>query len=423
MSISKRKSKLCRSAAGLPLISDLSEAVGWILCPPDQPISQGWIVVTANDKSSGTLRRIDGQKTAQKASLQEVFGRSDRALLRLNIAPGTCFNIGDISYIVEKLEAGAKIPRVWVSSSPGGPFVQDLQKVVNHPLFAVCSSLTEAKTQKSSSDTSDSDSSSGFAPQLQAASASAVGAQALSTFLGCLQQPTAMGALVCASLHLVRDSGLLSQFNEQFDSSLTEAHTRDAAGLPGPEATGLLAFAFDEVLARKGLTRTDIFEVETKHLSNDQSERHASAIQCLASIIDSIEYDAATARRTAHILTENLVRTATPIDAAVLSPRHDGAAKLEWKPLITSSSRALRPQSAAFTNQSATAPAIPSAGNSAVFAYTSPPAQRKSHAVTAQRGPLASASSVWPSETPLEPPVAPLPPPLPEALAKPARAE
>ena len=116
------------------------------------------------------MRRIDGQETAQKATLQEVFGRSDRALLRLNIAPGTRVKIGDISHVVEKLETGAKIPRVLVATSPGRPFVQELQKVVN-PYFAVCSSVAEAKTQNSSSETSDSDSSSGFAPQLQAASA------------------------------------------------------------------------------------------------------------------------------------------------------------------------------------------------------------------------------------------------------------
>ena len=96
MLISNKKSKPCRSAAGLLQISDLSEAVGWILCLPDQPTSQGWVVVTADDQSSGTMRRINGRETAQKATLQEVFGRSDLALLRLNVAPGTHFNIGDI---------------------------------------------------------------------------------------------------------------------------------------------------------------------------------------------------------------------------------------------------------------------------------------------------------------------------------------
>ena len=290
MSIREKKSKQRSSAARGHGISDLANAVGWILCPPDLPISEGWVVVTADDTSSGTMRRINGAETAQNATLQAVFGRSDSALMRLRITPGTCFNIGETQYRVEKLELGALVPRVWVSSSPSGPFVMELQNLLNQPLLLFCQPATEQKGRISSSESSDSDSSACFAPQLHSSTQSVVGEQALCSFLACLQQPTAMAALICASLHLVRDSEVLPLAKEEINASLGEARCRDASGLAGPEATRLLAFAFDEILLRKGVTSTDLFKVEFEQFGGDQSACHEAAMRCLISIVESIRY-------------------------------------------------------------------------------------------------------------------------------------
>ena len=129
MSISEKKSKHRSSAARGHEISDLANAVGWILCPPDLPISEGWVVVTADDTSSGTMRRINGAETAQKTTLRAVFGRSDRALLRLRITPGTYFNIGETQHCVEKLRGMYAWARLFAEY--GGASLPDVSLVPN----------------------------------------------------------------------------------------------------------------------------------------------------------------------------------------------------------------------------------------------------------------------------------------------------
>ena len=55
--------------------------------------------------------------------------------------PGVVFSLGEIPITVDKVEAGADLPRALCSSPRLGTFVLDLQKVANLPLFEVSSSF------------------------------------------------------------------------------------------------------------------------------------------------------------------------------------------------------------------------------------------------------------------------------------------
>ena len=151
MSIDSRKSKV-RGSAARPkgVISDPTEAVGWVLCHPDRPLSQGWIVVHTRSDGRGTLRKIDGTATAQSATIHDVFGRSDRALMRVKCAPGTAFMLDGERRFIKSVEAGAEVPRVTIAGAGVPALGLALQKVVNSPTFAVLPDEENLQTSDSS---------------------------------------------------------------------------------------------------------------------------------------------------------------------------------------------------------------------------------------------------------------------------------
>ena len=196
--------------------------MGWVLCDPSLPISEGWLVVSAVTRRRATLRKIAGGPTAQNSTLLDVFGRSDRALMRLKIVPGVVFALGEIPITIEKVEAGAEIPRALCSSATLGAFALELQKVANLPLFELSSSLREVEKAENSISTSDSSDLEPFHPALEQSVASAFGEQAATAFLSGLHDPLEMVALTYEALALLA-LGALPLFKESFISALAHS--------------------------------------------------------------------------------------------------------------------------------------------------------------------------------------------------------
>ena len=83
MKATRKSKQVGASGIDKDVISDLSREVGWVLCDPSLPISEGWLVVSAVTRRRATLRKISGGQPAQNCTLHDVFGRSDGGLRRL----------------------------------------------------------------------------------------------------------------------------------------------------------------------------------------------------------------------------------------------------------------------------------------------------------------------------------------------------
>ena len=288
MKATKKSRQVGASGCDKDVISDLSREVGWVLCDPSLPISEGWLVVSAVTRRRATMRKISGGQPAQNCTLHDVFGRSDGGLRRLKIVPGVVFSLGEIPITIDKVEAGAELPRALCSSPRLGAFALDLQKVANLPLFEVSSSSLVAEKAEISNSSSDSSDPEPFHPVLEQSLATAFGEQAATAFLSSLQDPLDMLELTFAALAWMALSAL-PLFKESFVAALAEHGCREASGLGSAEAVRLLSLGFDEIGARKGLTQVEVFKCDAI-----DSE---AALSCLRSILESLECSSSCQRK------------------------------------------------------------------------------------------------------------------------------